>query len=276
MAAYSLPGVSGGSALLRAGERLLAVHDDAFRLTWISLPDLDLTSWILEGDGAPLAKAVEPDFECAVATADGLIHVLGSGATPARCGIARIDIGRSAVALVESPEIYASVRAALDLDEGPNIEGAIVDGERLRLFHRGIGNAPSSSVDLPLAALYGSAPRALGTRSFDLGELGGIRLTLTDAALISERRTAFVATAEDAADAVLDGPVAGSAIGVVEDWPDHPAARWTPLLEYGDRLWPHKVEGFVLDADLRGAWLLTDADDPRRPALLGRVELVGF
>ncbi len=131
-------------------------------------------------------------------------------------------------------------------------------------------------MDLPLAALYGTAPRVLDARSFDLGELGGIRLTLTDAALISERRTAFVATAEDTADAVLDGPVAGSAIGVVEDWPDHPAARWTPLLESRDRLWPHKVEGFVLDADLRGGWLLTDADDPRRPALLGRVELVGF
>ena len=94
--------------------------------------------------------------------------------------------------------------------------------------------------------------------------------------MIAERRTAFVATAEDTADAVLDGPVAGSAIGVIEEGPDHATARWTPLVESGRRLWPHKVEGFVLDTDLRGGWLLTDADDPRRSAQLGRVELTGF
>jgi hypothetical protein len=35
-----------------------------------------------------------------------------------------------------------------------------------------------------------------------------------------------------------------------------------------------KVEGLVLDA--AGAWVLTDADDPGEPALLGRVVLRGF
>ena len=154
---HTLPGVTAGSALLRVGDRLLAVHDDAFRVTWISLPELANTPMVLRGDGAALAKPIKPDFESAVCTPDGLIHLLGSGSTAARCTLARIDLARSAVALVEHPDLYLRVQEALELRERPNIEGAIVDGERLRVFHRGTGNTPSASADLPLRALYGES-----------------------------------------------------------------------------------------------------------------------
>jgi uncharacterized protein DUF6929 len=265
-AAHSLTAVTAGSALLRVGNRLLAVHDDAFRLSWISLPDLAISPMVLRGDGAALAKPIKPDFESAVRTPDGLIHLLGSGSTAARCTIVRIDLARSTVALVENPEIYRCIQEALELEERPNIEGAIVDGEGLRVFHRGIGATPSASVDLPLAVLYGKPPRALATQSFELGALDGVRLAFTDVA----------AAAEATADAVLDGPVAGSVIGFIETRRRTSTARWTRLLEADGLPSRHKVEGLVIDEDLRGGWILTDADDPTLPTTLARIELDGF
>lgn len=275
VASRPLAGVSGGSALVRVGGRLLAVHDDAYRVTWISLPALDMTPLVLLGGGAPLAKADKPDFESAVVTPDGILHLLGSGSTRTRCAIARVDLRGSRIELLERPEIYACIEEALELDERPNIEGAIVAGARLRLFHRGV-RTPSASVDMPLRVLYGEAPRILAAHAFDLGTLDGIRLSLTDAAALSGDRTAFAATAEDTADAVSDGPVAGSAIGMLESTDARPAARWTRLLAADGRPFPAKVEGLVIDGDLGAGWLLTDADDPNEPALLARVTLEGF
>jgi uncharacterized protein DUF6929 len=275
-AAHSLTAVTAGSALLRVGNRLLAVHDDAFRLSWISLPDLAISPMVLRGDGAALAKPIKPDFESAVRTPDGLIHLLGSGSTAARCTIVRIDLARSTVALVENPEIYRCIQEALELEERPNIEGAIVDGEGLRVFHRGIGATPSASVDLPLAVLYGKPPRALATQSFELGALDGVRLAFTDVAAIADERTVFAAAAEETADAVLDGPVAGSVIGFIETRRRTSTARWTRLLEADGLPSRHKVEGLVIDEDLRGGWILTDADDPTLPTTLARIELDGF
>jgi hypothetical protein len=112
----------------------------------------------------------------------------------------------------------------------------------------------------------------LGVEWFDLGALDGIQLSFTDAAAFADGRCAFVATAEDTADPLLDGPVAGSVIGVLDGF----EARWTPLRGPAAVPFRQKVEGLALDANRRGGWILTDADDPARPALLGRVTLAGF
>jgi hypothetical protein len=255
---------------------LLAVHDDAFRLTWISLPELALTAMALRGDGGALAKSIKPDFESAVRTPDGVIHLLGSGSTAGRCALARVDLVRSTVTFVENPEMYECVRTALELAERPNIEGAIVDSDRLRLFHRGIAATPSARVDLPLAVLYGESPRTLATQSFHLGTLDGVPLGLTDVAAGSHERSLFAAAAEDTADAVLDGPVAGSVIGILGATRETPRARWARLLEDNGLPCRHKVEGLVVDDDLRAGWVLTDADAPTLPTVLARIELDGF
>ena len=92
VATHRLEEITGGSALLRVGaDRLLAVHDDAFRVSLIALPALAVTPLVLKGEGAALPKAVKPDFEAAIATAPGIVHLLGSGSTPKRCRIAHID-----------------------------------------------------------------------------------------------------------------------------------------------------------------------------------------
>ena len=271
-----LAGVTGGSALLEVGGRLLAVHDDAFRVSWIEPRSGAVDALVLAGDGAPLAKADKPDFEAAVRTPDGALHVLGSGASEKRCMLARIDPVTSAVTLRQRSRLYRCVQGALASGERPNVEGAIADGERLRLFNRAAGRAPNASVDLPLEALDGAAPRVLALRRFELGALDGVRLGFTDAALLRDGRSVFSATAEDAPDAIADGPVVGSVIGLLEPDTGGGAARWTRLVDADDRPLAHKVEGIVVDADRKGGWLLTDSDDARVPSALLRVALDGF
>lgn len=277
VATQRLEGVSGGSALLRIGDRLLAVHDDAFRVSLIALPSLTVTPLVLTGgDGAPLSKLEKPDFEAAVRTRDGAVHLLGSGSTEKRCKIARIDLATSAVALVERPALYRRVQEALESPERPNIEGAAVIGERLRLFNRAAGHTPNASVDLPLEALAGGATNVLAVRIFDLGAIAGIALGFTDVAPIADGRVAFVAAAEDAPDAIADGPVLGSVVGVIETTGREVTARWTRLVDANGRTCTCKVEGLAIDDDSAGGWLLTDSDDPGIRAVLIRVALDGF
>ena len=116
----------------------------------------------------------------------------------------------------------------------------------------------------------------LVTQSFELGVLDGIRLGLTDVAAIGRERTAFTAAAEDTPDAVLDGPVTGSVIGILEPTGKTAVARWTRLLMADGLPCRQKVEGAVFDDDLRGGWVLTDEDDPNQPTTLARIELAGF
>jgi hypothetical protein len=277
VAAHRLEGITGGSALLEVDGRLLAVHDDAFRVSWIALPSLAVTPLVLAGDGAPLAKGDKPDFESALRTADGAVHVLGSGSTAKRCALARIEPRASAVTMREHPRLYECVRAALESEELPNVEGAIVSGDRLRLFNRAAGRTPNASIDLPLAVLDGGAPSLLAVRTFDLGRLDGVRLGFTDVTALDARRGAFIAAAEAAPDAIADGPVTGSVVGLLETAVDgRMRARWTRLVDADGRPCPYKVEGVTVDRDSRGGWLLTDSDDPRVPAALLRIELRGF
>ncbi|MFC7446724.1 DUF6929 family protein [Rhodococcus daqingensis] len=276
VAVHPLPGVRAGSALVRVGDRLLAVQDDAFCAAWVDLPGLAVTPMPLKGDGAALAKKDKPDFESALRAPDGTVHLLGSGSLGNRCTLARIDPVGAAVTLREAPEIYEKVRLALGLDERPNIEGAGVDGTRLRLFHRGAGPAPSASVDLPLGVLDGERPEVLGCTWFELGTLDGVGLAFTDAVILGHHRTVFLAAAEQTDDAVADGPVAGAAVGLIDGAHDPHTVRWTRLLESDGRPSLRKAEGIAVDDDLRGGWLITDPDDPRRAAELCRVELDGF
>ncbi|MGW6374698.1 DUF6929 family protein [Rhodococcus sp. NPDC055112] len=276
VAVHPLPGVRAGSALVRVGDRLLAVQDDAFCAAWIDLPGLGVTPLPLKGDGAELAKRDKPDFESALRAPDGSVHLLGSGSLQNRCTLARIDPDNGSVTLRESPAIYDSVRLALGLDDRPNIEGAAVDGSRLRVFHRGAGSAPSASVDLPLGVLDGDGPEVIGVNWFRLGTLDGVGLGVTDAAVLSPHRTVFLAAAEQTDDAIADGPVAGAAVGLIDGPADSLSVRWTRLLESDGRPSVRKVEGLTVDDDLRGGWLITDPDDPTRSAELCRVELGGI
>ncbi|MCK6588050.1 MAG: hypothetical protein L6Q76_10740 [Polyangiaceae bacterium] len=263
--------VRAGSALLRAGDRLLVVQDDAFEIVWIDLPSLSLDRVALHSAGSALPKHKKPDFEAAFTGPDGTLVIIGSASAPQRRFIARIESSRAEAEIVDSGALFDAVAEALGTT--PNIEGAALAGENVTLLHRGSGGAPfaNAAVDVPLEAFFGGAPKAGNVRRFDLGSIDGVALTFTDAAPLEGDRLLYLAVAEDTPDAIADGPVLGGAVGVIEPG----GARYTRLVLASGEPFTGKAEGIALDAGGRSGFLVTDPDSPDRPAELCRLELKG-
>ncbi len=278
-AIHTLHGVRAGSALLRVGHELLAVQDDAWSVAWISLPDIAIRMQTLDGDGQALTKIQRPDFEAAMCDSNGGVWLLGSGSTPARCAIVRIDPIMTEVSIRKLPMLYEFIADALELPGRSNIEaGILLDHNRCRLFHRGVGSEPSASIDVPVESLDGAAPAMLGREQYILGSVNGTALQLSEACRLDDGRIVFLAVSESTGDAINDGPVAGSVIGVIDSGSTHGCRtlRTTPLLEPDGAPSLRKPEGLVIDPDCLNAWIITDPDSTSLPAELCRVSLNGF
>jgi hypothetical protein len=226
-------------------------------------------------------KHLKPDLEaaCAVTAAGGpAVLLLGSGSSPLRTRAALVvDDGGPRVHTADLAPLYAAAATALGLEAADlNLEGACLVGDRLRWFQRGHGRSrlPSASVDLDagavVAAVLGEGDPAglvpTDPRRYDLGRLGGLPLTITDAVALADDRVLVAAAAEDAPDAITDGPVVGSALAVVDE--DESVAAVAPV-EADGPAW--KIEGLALrgqSADGAVSVLaVTDQDDPRVPSL---------
>ena len=296
--------VRAGSALALVGRRLVVLQDDAL---FLGLVDLERGS--VEAIALPAApggvrcfdegrgnKAAKPDFEACVVHGDRLL-AFGSGSTPARERVLVVgDLGEldrrsapPAVQLIEAHRLYAALRAEPRFAGSElNIEGAVVVGGSLRLFQRGNGAArgdlqpvdATCELDLPDLLRYlepgrnSDPPQVHHIVQYDLGTMGGVRLTFTDAAAQGED-ILYLAAAEASPDAVQDGPVAGVALGLIPAAAGPP--HWTPLLDQDGRPFSSKAEGLAPDPHSPGTLhLVVDRDDPDAPAELCRVELEGF
>jgi hypothetical protein len=104
-----------------------------------------------------------------------------------------------------------------------NIEGAVVQGDRLRLLQRGNGKRGlepwNAILDLPLEGFLGwldgrqPVPPVRRILEIQLGDVAGIPFGFTDAAVTGDGRIALLACAEDTEDALDDGPVLGCRFG---------------------------------------------------------------
>jgi hypothetical protein len=138
-------------------------------------------------------------------------------------------------------------------------------------FHRGNGAHPDSlviAVDLPeffKGAIAGKKifPPVHSTQPLPIGDIGGVPLSVTDAALLPDGGLIVTAVGEDTSNAYDDGKLVGAV--VCRLGPNlNLTGRWTldPVV---------KVEGIALDGG--DILLVTDADDPSRPAELFRAKL---
>jgi hypothetical protein len=268
--------VRAGSALARFGNRWVIVQDDALWLaSWDERGDLLAQALPTNGTSARLFedKRQKPDFEAAVVLGERLL-VLGSGSLPARERVAVLE-ATGAARVVEASGLYAALRALPELSGGTlNVEGALLDGERIVLFSRGNAAALSRdgfdlSVELDASELLRyvenpstALPTLHSVQHYRLGEVAGVRLTVTDVALREGVRY-FIAAAEASPDAIADGAVLAASFGVLDGDPRYTlieAEDGSPLRE--------KVEGLAAGAS-DGAWLaVTDPDDASRPAQL--------
>jgi hypothetical protein len=291
-AASSIARTRAGIALIQDDANFVAVGDPhTSRARAITLPAGE--GGQRQFDSARGNKKHKLDLEACVTVEENggtLLVALGSGSRKRRESIAIVRWCESEhpdVTLVHAPRLYDLLRrehafAGSEL----NIEGAIHLGDTLRLFGRGNGAARdgmepiNATCDLGWSELLehlaapAAAPPPAPTNivRYDLGALGEVPLSFTDAALWRDA-TLYSATAEESPNVVDDGPVSGSAIGVIEATG---RTRWTALTEPSGAVFRGKVEGLLpSDENDDRIFVVVDADDPDAASLLCTVELRG-
>ena len=272
--------VRAASAIAPLGDGWLVAQDDAAHAAWVRDDGIERVRIVPSVEGhdvfssASGTKHLKPDFEAACPVErDGATGVLllGSGSTPARMRAALVtpdDAPR--VQVGDLAPLYRRVAEVLGVRlDDLNLEGACRKGDVLRWFARGNLSAgvPSASVDVdvePLVqAVTGGDPSAVEVRRpvvYDLGEVAGVGLTVTDAVALPDGRVLLSAAAEDTPNMVDDGPVVAAALALL-DGDDVLAVTRLPEVD-GEVA---KVEGLaLLGSDDQGARLLAvvDDDDP--------------
>jgi hypothetical protein len=271
--------VRAASAIAPFGDGWLIVQDDATHAAWwrpgsvTALRVVEPIGGLEVFSSAAGTKHLKPDFEAACAIpADGpRVLLLGSGSTGARMRASLV--GPSSFTVADLSPVYRAVAVALGIPEDRlNLEGACLIGDRLRWFQRGNAatGTPSASVDLDARALLamvtgsGAADRVAigGRRYYDLGRIGNAALAVTDALALPDGRVLVSAAAEDAPNAVDDGPVVGAAMAVFDG---------DTVLAMAELSGAGKVEGIALRETVPGGlrlWAVVDADDPAVPSAL--------
>ena len=263
--------VRAASAVAPFGDGWLVAQDDAAHAAWVRPSGVTPIRVVPPVQGhdvfssASGTKHLKPDFEAACAVEPGVL-LLGSGSTDRRMRVALVTLEEEP-RVAELPQVYARVAEVLGLDLAAlNLEGACLVGESLRWFSRGNLSAgvPSASVDLPLAPLLaavtggdGAALPMTRAHQYDLGEVDGVGLTVTDAVALAGGRVLVSAAAEDTPNPVDDGPVVASALALL----DGDAVRAVLALpDLDGRV--AKVEGLALLRETGdGARLLAVVDD---------------
>ncbi|HEY5947499.1 MAG TPA: hypothetical protein VIV40_18475 [Kofleriaceae bacterium] len=279
--------VRAASGLAFVGGRLAVIQDDA---AFIAFVGADVSAVALpRGAGGRRRfevgignKMEKLDLEACVAVGDEL-WAFGSGSAPAREKIAVLGYTtrlHDAAPLFRRLREEVSGPSAADSFRAPpavNIEGACLVGEELWLLHRG-NTGPHDRgpmvFTLPKAAFArwlaseDALPEVTNAIAYDLGAGGGIRLGFTDAVAVGAR-VFYLAAAEASGNAIDDGRVVASQLGVIAG----ESVRACELMIDGA---PVKAEGLAFDPrDPMHAWLAIDPDNVDEPARLYEIELVG-
>lgn len=284
--------LSAASGLVRVRQRWYVVADDELHLGVFddtpapgAADAADATPGtlvrLLEGDlprDKGKRKKAKPDLETLALLPPlpgcpaGALLALGSGSKPQReTGVlVGLDVQGSPngrMACVDLAPLYAPLRKRFD---DLNIEGAFVLSGDLILLHRGNqGDARSACIRFDwnliapwLAGLQLQPPSVKSVQLMQLGDVGGVPLSLTDGTALQGGAWGFSAVAECTDNSYQDGACVGSAIGIVA--PDGQLRQLHRLAG------APKVEG--ISAQAQGSdWvftLVTDPDDPKTPSQL--------
>jgi hypothetical protein len=283
------PHVRAASGLSAFRECLAVIQDDA---NWLALigADQQVTAVALppspNGDRVFSEKRGNQgdkyDLEACVTVGSGdNLELVGfsSGSQPEREWVLRVredKSGRLRAEFVEAPAFYAAMRKDKSFSgAGLNIEGALaLDHDHIRLFQRGNAEACDGLVPIDATADFSwaalcdhltapdrqSPPPLSNLRTYDLGTLGSVRLTFSDAEHLANGRVLFSASAEDPE----SGSIKGSVLGIIEADGD---ARWTHLSDEEGKPFNGKIEGLTLDAnDRRKVYFVIDDDDEDTPS----------
>lgn len=284
--------LSAASGLVQIGDWLYVVADDENHIGIFNHNDAKpgILKTLLPGNlpvDYEARKEAKPDLEILTLVPPihsypyGALLALGSGSKKKRHQGVIIELdNRGALKQVDVINLEKLYDLLKEKMEKINIEGAVVSGEDLLLFHRGNKkNKVNSTIRLPLDGFYQAIiqtnKKALPTlkitiQDYELGAISNIPLCFTDATALPDGSILFTATAENTDDAYLDGACMGSSIGIIDS-----RGALQKMLPIDKTV---KVEGISarVNADKVDLLLVTDADNAAIPAQLYAAELYGY
>ncbi|RZL12164.1 MAG: hypothetical protein EOO62_11665 [Hymenobacter sp.] len=232
-----LPYLPSASGVEIIGPTAYVVSDDAPYLFLLNAATLAPISQVQlfetsEFGTGRIPKASKPDLESMAAItgpggAAGLL-LCGSGSRPNReigyfMGLpaAGASAAPRFVQRLELAPLYARLRAQLPPGTTLNIEAAATSDTELLLLQRSVGGGPAVLFALPLEALTHlfeprwAGPDAVRMLAFELPVLEGYAAGFSGATFAGDKLL-VTASVEATADAVADGAVLGSFVGVVD------------------------------------------------------------
>jgi hypothetical protein len=289
--ASSITRTSGGMAVVQDDANFIALfNEDGTPRRTIALPAGEGGARHFDDKRGNKEYKLDLEGSVIVTGASGeMLLAFGSGSSPRReciAVLADMEGEHPDVSLVHVPQLYRTLRRAKAFAGSElNIEGAVQVGDQLRLFGRGNGavhdgvKPVNASCDLHWPKLLEHLLDPEGTEppqpsnivQYELGALDGVPLGFTDATAW-KGALCYSAAAEDSPDAVRDGRVPGSAIGII----DSSGSRWAPITEASGALFEAKIEGLVPVLDGKATfYVVVDSDNPDAQSELCTVELRG-
>ena len=286
----TLPGLPSASGIEILGATAYVIGDDSPNLYLLDAATLAPIGQVPLFDATGFAsgripKPEKPDLECLAALTwpDGRpgLLVLGSGSLPTRArGWFVPTEGPPVPEAVDLTALYAALRTQLPAGVVLNLEAAATTATELLLFQRTVGRADAALLFvLPLAAalsfMQGNAPvPTVHQLVLELPLIDGCPAGFSGATFV-DGQLLVSASVENTADAVLDGDVLGSFVGVVDV-----AARtatFARLVWADGRAYYGKVEGLAVRQHLANGYfevvLVTDDDAGGSTAVIAQVRL---
>jgi hypothetical protein len=278
--------VYAASGLARLGNRLYIVADDELHLAMFDFHGKTPGSWLRLCPGKLPDEYMErkrqkPDLESITHitahqyATNGALLVVPSMSTERRTNGVLVMLGENqGLTEVIIPINFSAIREVLKpLLNELNIEGAIVNANTVKLFHRGSkGKSKSAIIELDaqvfLKDLHDShmisAEHISKITECDLGDIDGVPLHFTDAVTLPDERVLFLSTAEDTNNAYEDGEWHGSAVGIIDK-----ACKVERITRFNSK---EKLEGVSVSVHPQKLELLlvSDTDDQSKPAGLYR------
>lgn len=288
----ALPNLPSASGIEIIGATAYVIGDDAPLLYQLDAHTLAVTGQIplfettAFGSGR-LPKADKPDLECMAALTwpDGRpgLLLLGSGSLPTRARgwfVGTAAAGPPAPEALDLASLYELLRPHLPAGAVLNLEAAATSDTELLLLQRTVGRADAALLfRLPLAATLafvqgqGAAPSVRVT-PFALPDINGRPAGFSGATFV-EGLLFVTASVENTTNAVLDGDVLGSFVGLVNL--ETQQAVFALLAWHDGRPYRGKVEGLAVRRAVgQRRWellLVTDDDQGGSTAVVAEVSV---